>query len=479
MKRPIYYTAVLLLSAALHAHADNGGITVTPDFRPEPPPHEWPVPSENAPLPVSEPSSSDVRDIDETALLADPRLLNLLLDQSVMNNDSEGIRILLPVYRRLPDAVRDNILLRLAEAKLAMSEGAFSRAADTLRGLIAEKPESDVIRLYLALALFYDRQDAAAESQFDKLMAQTALPERERKTVAAFQEQLRQRHQWRFDGGLNYTYEPNINNAPEIREEGRLKTEAEPQTASGLAYHLGAEKDWPLAGNWLAKFSADVYGKYYPNNKEYNDFIVQGSAGLGYRNAHWDISLMPFAQHRRFGEDFAPYSDSFGAKLDTARQITPQWRLANSLSGEKIRYENRKRFNGNRLNAVQTAVYQANPQQAWFASYGFERENLRDKDNSNRSHTIAAGWIQEWPHGFSTRTAAAWSKRRYRAPMPWPVLKTRRDQTLNLQVSLWHRNLHFAGITPRLTFRHTKNRSNVFFYGYKKNNLFLEMSKSF
>lgn len=477
MNTKFFYTFALLLAASAQAE------TLTPEYRPEPLPQNLPEPRtiETAVPVPSENRVSDtaVTDIDEAGLLAQPVLLNRLLDQSVMENDAEGMRLLLPVYRQLPDNVRDGILLRLAESKLALHEGRFAEAANILRSLIAEKPESDVIRFHLALALFYDNQDPAAQNQIDKLLAQTALPEREKNLLAAFQTELQKRHRWRFDGGLSYTYEPNINNAPAVKEQGRLKSEAEAENASGIAYRFGAEKDWPLAGNWLAKFSTDLYGKYYPSAKQYNDLAVQTAAGIAYRNAAWEISLMPYAQHRRFGEHVKPYSDSFGAKLDSSVRLSPKWQLNHHLSGEKIRYEQRKRFNGNIVRFGQTAVYRANPQQTWFGGYEFERENLRDKDHSNRRHAVSLGWIQEWPKGFSTRTSASFGQRRYLAPMPWPVLETRRDKTLNLSISLWHRNVHFLGITPRLTFRHTRNRSNVFLYGYRKNNLFVEMSKTF
>lgn len=457
--------------------------TVTLESRQEP---LTPPPSERrtAEMPRNMPSAArtdtaPVSDIDEAGLLAQPALLNRLLDQSVMQNDAEGMRLLLPVYRKLPDAVRDDILMRLAEGKLALHEDRFQTAADILRGLIAEKPESDVIRFHLALALFYDRQDRAADGQIGKLLAQTALPEQEKQLLAAFQEALRRRHSWRFDGGLNYAYEPNINNAPTVKQEGRLKSDAEAENASGIAYRFGAEKDWPLAGNWLAKFSADLYGKYYPAAKQYNDLAVQTAAGIGYGNASRQLSLMPYAQHRRFGADTEPYSDSFGAKLDSNMRLGAKWQLQHHFAGEKIRYANRPRFNGNIIRFAQTAVYQTNPQQAWFGSYEFERENLHDKDHSNRRHAVSLGWIQEWPKGFSTRSSASLGQRTYRAPMPWPILETRRDRTLNLNLSLWHRNVHFFGITPRLSFRHTQNRSNVFLYGYRKNQLFVEMSKTF
>lgn len=55
----------------------------------------------------------------------------------------------------------------------------------------------------------------------------------------------------------------------------------------------------------------------------------------------------------------------------------------------------------------------------------------------------------------------------------------RRDKELNTSLSLWHRALHFKGITPRLTLSHRETRSNDVFNEYEKNRAFVEFNKTF
>lgn len=57
--------------------------------------------------------------------------------------------------------------------------------------------------------------------------------------------------------------------------------------------------------------------------------------------------------------------------------------------------------------------------------------------------------------------------------------KRRRDKELNTSLSLWHRALHFKGITPRLTLSHRETRSNDVFNEYEKNRAFVEFNKTF
>lgn len=55
----------------------------------------------------------------------------------------------------------------------------------------------------------------------------------------------------------------------------------------------------------------------------------------------------------------------------------------------------------------------------------------------------------------------------------------RRDTEWNTSLSLWHRALHFGGITPRLTVAYYRNNSNDAFYEYDKLRTFIEFNKTF
>lgn len=475
--------AAFILCVVLTTHAQ----TITPEYQPESLQTELPkLPDRSSTIwiPPINHESEQVKEIDEATLLAQPKLLNLLLDKSVLNNDMEGIRILLPVYHKLPETQRDNILIHLANSKLSMYEGKFSQAISDLRAIIAAHPELDAVRMYLAIALFYDHQDVAAKDQFDKLMAQTELPDKEKQLIKKFTNQLQQRHQWQFDGGINYTHEPNINNAPLIKQQGNINTDTHSESANGIIYRFNAQKDWALPHSLLAKFSADVYGRYYPTNTQYNDLLTEVSTGMGYRNALFDVYFMPFIGHRWWQGDaqksgLHSYSRTWGVNLGLNTQLNHQWRIHNHARIEKVKHQHRYRFDGIRKQISTTLIYQSNPRQAWFSGISHRREDLHDVDNGSSEWTASLGWIQEWKKGFSTRSHFSFAQQKYHAAMPWPILYTRKDHRLQWQLSAWHRNIHFWGVTPRITWQYIRNKSNVFLYDYRKNNLFIEFSKTF
>ena len=55
----------------------------------------------------------------------------------------------------------------------------------------------------------------------------------------------------------------------------------------------------------------------------------------------------------------------------------------------------------------------------------------------------------------------------------------RRDKEWGARVSLWHRSVHFGGMTPRLTFSRNSIGSNDEYYEHNKNRLYLELNKTF
>ncbi|TJY49520.1 surface lipoprotein assembly modifier [Histophilus somni] len=57
--------------------------------------------------------------------------------------------------------------------------------------------------------------------------------------------------------------------------------------------------------------------------------------------------------------------------------------------------------------------------------------------------------------------------------------KTQRNRELGVQVSVWHRAVHWQGLTPRLTWSYTKTDSNIPLFRYNKQRLFLEINKQF
>lgn len=91
-------------------------------------------------------------------------------------------------------------------------------------------------------------------------------------------------------------------------------------------------------------------------------------------------------------------------------------------------------------------------------------------------------WGQEWGgSGLSSLFRLGVAKRHYEKPGFFSSFKgeRRRDKESDTSLSLWHRALHFKGITPRLTLSHRETWSNDVFNEYEKNRAFVEFNKTF
>ena len=85
--------------------------------------------------------------------------------------------------------------------------------------------------------------------------------------------------------------------------------------------------------------------------------------------------------------------------------------------------------------------------------------------------------MQEWPFGISSRLSVAYARRTYKDVDLLGIRQKNNEYQTN--VILWHRNVYFWGITPKITWSYQKNDSNHPFYRYDKNRIYLEMSKTF
>ena len=89
----------------------------------------------------------------------------------------------------------------------------------------------------------------------------------------------------------------NINNAPKAGTHiGNWKAWSK-ESAQGLSYSLGVEKKWSLAHNFFTKLGLDGNGKYYWNNKKYNELNARLGWGLGYQTSHLELALTPFTKN--------------------------------------------------------------------------------------------------------------------------------------------------------------------------------------
>lgn len=416
-------------------------------------------------------------EVSREELLANPDVLAHLLDQAVVTQDTDMVRVLLPLYREVPDGVRDVQLVRFAEAALAAADGDGKQAVALYREMIAADPSLQPVRLHLALALMNDHQDDAAHDQLQRLRGEE-LPDDIRRLVDQSLQALQKRRSWSFNANFYYHHENNINGAPKERERpwgnGKL-TFPEQKSANGIYLGVDAEKRFPLAGNLYASLSPSVNADFYWDAKEFNDYRFRLGAGGGYQDARLEAGIEPYASRRIYGDK--GYSTTFGAVLSAGYWTSPKWRFSTSLDINRTEHDDRKHLDGNRYFVGANALYLYKPTTYFFGGVSAFDSNANDPSDAFVRYGLSLGWGQEWPAGISSRTNLTYGRRTYDGIDFFGI--KRKDHEYGVNVALWNRGWHFWGLTPKLNLSWNKTVSNHFYYGKNDVNAFIEISRTF
>lgn len=434
--------------------------------------------------PAAEPAEkSGTVSMTKEELAQHPDLIVRGLIPAVLQNNEQAVELLLPMYQNLPK--QDSFLREWAEAISAKAQGNFSLAVERYRSLFAQKSDIPALRYQLAQALFLNNNNEAAKDQFQKLRAENLSPD-SIVIIDQYLTALNKRDQWKFSGGMSFLNESNINNAPKAGTRVGGWEAWKKESAQGFSYYFNTEKKWSLPNQFFTKIELDASGKYYWDNKKYNELNVRTGIGLGYQTARFEIALTPFTEKRWYAggssgsESLKQYSKNSGVQLESSYWLNEKWQFSNVLEYGEQRYDWRKHLNGNNYLWSNTLLYVPKSGQYWFVGLDYNRENTRDKDNAYQRTSARLGWGQEWGWGISSRISLSYAKRTYQAhPAPDLIGKIQKNDEYSSALTLWHRDLHFFGMTPKVTWQYQKVSSNHPFYSYDKNRVYFEMSKTF
>ena len=427
-------------------------------------------------------SKENTLSITKEELVKRPDLIIRGLIPALLQNNVDAVALLFPLYQQQQPAQQDPFLLAWGEAIMATHQGDYVSAVKQYRELFAKRPDILQLRYQLAHALFLNNDNEAAKDQFQKLRVEVNDTSSQH-MLDQYLTAINQRDQWKINGGISFLNESNINNAPKAGTRIGAWKAWEREQAHGLSYYVGAEKKWSLPNQFFAKLVLDGQGKYYWDNKKYNEFNARIGAGLGYQTANTELSFLPFTERRWYsggssGSDaMKQYSKNSGVRVDVTHWLNKSWQISTALEYGEQRYATRKHLNGNNYLWSNTLLFLPYSGQYWYIGADYNRENTRDLDNAYQRKNVRLGWVQEWPFGISSRLSVAYARRVYKGEDLLGIRQKNKEYQTN--VTLWHRNVYFGGITPKITWSYQKNESNHPFYRYDKNRIYLEMSKTF
>lgn len=388
------------------------------------------------------------------ALTADFSLLEAQLEQAVQSENMPIIQQLLPVYRG--DLRHQLWLVAEAEVALLRIRGESKSAIARYRRLLADNPTDLNTRMILALLLFWDKQNTAAQDQLLRLRSDKTVSSVSLSKIDAYLMAIYQRAALSLGAGANYYLDNKINklySSPVVRlGEGQLLAEE-----GGVNLAVGVGKAIHLVGEHYLPIDFRIGGKISPKQWLAHDVSGRFSLGYQYQNAHSRFSFLPFYRQRLIlGQ---PYSHSYGLAFEFAHWLNPNWQWSNY---HELAYERENQSNSEierQLYHRFNVLWQNNPYRSLIMGVSAYDVAHRQVSLAYFQTSASLTWQEDWEvKGLSSQLTMNYGEKRYKANA-----NDARDveQRWGASLSLWHRNYHWWGITPKLsaTFQQSVNQA--------------------
>lgn len=399
----------------------------------------------------------------------------------LINNNPEGVKSTLQQCDKCLQSI-DPLFLDWANAVLEFQKKNYPESIRYYRKIISARPDWYSVRLQLATALYLNKDILSAEEQLRKLRSEN-LSEEAASLIDRFIARVQKADHWSFRGGFTYLNEKNINNVPTSRRSIGGWKSGKPQSGKGMMYWGEAEKRFSLPDNLFVITRLAAAGKIYWNNSSYDELDSSIGAGIGYRNVNTMLQFIPFYEKSYYGGGqtsdggLQSYSDTVGIKIETEHQFSPRWRLYSDFKLGKNEYKKRNYLDGHRYSLNETLIYFPNSRQYISAGLGYSMLRTEGKDSSFNKSAFRAGWMYEWDGGVSTLLQASYGYKTYLAGDFWGIKQMNHEYSTS--ATIWHRDIYFFGVTPKITWNYQRTDSNHPFHDTERNRLFLSFSKYF
>ncbi len=419
--------------------------------------------------------------IDNAMLQKNPQLATALLNQAVEEGQWPMVSAILPVYEASPQA--DTSLVLYARAGLAQSRGDYHQAISAYRTLLAEHPDYVRVRLDLAKALFEDRQYQAAAWNFTQARRQNPPPEVMEK-IDSYLVYMDKHAGWTGNFSLSYLNDSNVNNASDGKylilgdKVYQRNADSFPKRGEGVYFGGLAQRDFSLTDHQNLRFRTTLSGKSYWNNHDFDDITSRVYVGYAFLNARQQLALLPFYEKRWYATE--AYSAGMGIRAEYSYLLAPDWQSSQALEYQKLDYDNRDYavLQGHNTLISSTLAHAVNARLSVFAGVDLGQQKTQVDAETNRRLGARLGAETALPYGVSLGLMANLAQRTYQGENDIFQVKRKDDEQV-YALSLWHRDLYFFNLMPKVNVVYKVVNSNIDFYSYDETNVFLSVDKNF
>lgn len=430
------------------------------------------------------PTGAQPAQLDDADLKTNSQLAGMILGQSMQRRNWRTVRRIMAYYTDIPG--HDPMLALYARGAIDRQDGRHGRAIAAYRRMIEQDASLDYVRLDLAAMLFEDKQYRESRRLFEMLRTDRDLVPGAKAAVERYLASIGAQDKWRGTFRVGYRYNDNVNNAsadPYLYLWGlRFEKDPEslPHSANAINYYANLSRDENVGGNNFVSLDAVVEGDHYWDDKNWRETNATIRAGYKYRGVRTWLSVQPNYSRQWLGGD--PFRRMIGVSAEYGRWIDPQWQIMGSYSWFNKKYDlpNYNFYDGNLHALSATAVYFHSPATVFYGGLTVQRDQLESKDESSSRDGASLGVIKVWKHGLNVRGNARYSYRTFHDYSLWDRTAIRRDHEYQVDLSVTHSKLRFAGVYPRLGYQFLKIDSSISsLYSRTGNQLTLSLETSF
>ncbi|PHM39645.1 hypothetical protein Xmau_02654 [Xenorhabdus mauleonii] len=397
---------------------------------------------------------------------------------------------LLVLYQKIPEY--DPLLVNFAQGGLARFEGNLTLAASYYQKILRQKPQSTRIKLELARVYFEDQKNRKAEQLFDALSKQRPLPETVLQNIHRYQTAIARRRGWHSSLSLGYIYNDNINASSDqshcllpIKNMCVEKVAAPKKIKDwGNTYHFTLNRYDQFFGHHGIFGQGSIYGENYLHYHDGNENSLRLAGGYYYKNRTHDLSFGPLFEYNYDLNNQSYYA--IGANMKWQWDMSARTALYVELEHKKLKYKQEFHFKNSELSSSYFSLSHAiNDKFILFGGGLWVYRNNPSPPERYQKWGVNAGITGQLYPGIIASLLVTLNQSRFGSDAT-SLLISRQDNEQIYTAYIKFPAAQIVGITPSLTLRHRRNRSNSsnnsnigWLHNYDKNEVQIRLEKNF
>jgi len=204
---------------------------------------------------------------------------------------------------------------------------------------------------------------------------------------------------------------------------------------------------------------------------------VSGYVGPHVTWQKWDLNLLGTLSRRWYGDRV--YTDTIAGSIDATYFVTPRLGLGGSANLSGMTYAQNAQQSGPGRMVSANAFYTPSTASIIRTSAAFGWQAAHTAAYANHIAQFNLSYTREFGGGITLSLAPSFTRIAYDGPLAGFNNTTRIDQQVSGQVSVLDRKLVWHGLTPRIVYTYTRNRSTVDLYTFNRSRIELGVTRAF